>query len=1013
MSRKLLAATASAAAAFAIAACQPSLPDTPPTAFVIAQFDPTTSAIPLPNDLVLEQSANSLCTPAAPDGSPACAQAELIQSFKDANGFPSDQEVSVTVDFIETSFDANGSATNTAPDLDLTTFTPNTYFVWGQLAGAAAGELAMEPIQATDYVKSTDHGELTLHHKGHLPWPTGSIAVLIRGGDNGVMTTDKLPVNASQVFSLLEQDVDLSNPKNNGLLKAELGSQEAANSEGLELDEVNALWNTLAYPAADMRWPHQELAILTQFSVQPTVTNVSIDPARGLVPLPIDLLRDPTSGNLSTLAACTLAGSSLAADGTCPSAAAAGFEALDGFSTTGAILGPTSELVDGTTIDGSDLQVWDLTDVNNPVQVDPTTLIQEPCEFTSGCNQPTELSPVIAIQPAGATAGDPTSVFRTKPLKDNTEYAVVMTTGIKDKAGNSIGPGTVAKVLHFANAVYVNGHSALQGIDDTTAHSLENMRQELAPLFSMLAANGTDFSKIGIAYTFKTQTILSQGNELAALPYLPSLALGADSTAVPTPNTTIIGAGSVFGKYGVDPSIPNGSIGAIMEFDIPTIDALDPLTGAFMTDPTKGTVENIHVLLALPDPTNTNIPACTGALLAAGVPRCAPLMVFRHGLGGGRADMLTVANQFTAAGMAVVAIDAAKHGDRSFCTPTTNFGQCKGDTASMTTCTTSLPSGAQGDVNPPGSCPNGFTYEPVSAFCGASLANAATCDYTGSDGIPAVSGNYLITSNFFRTRDTMRQDMIDESQLIRAVAFVPSAAAPTSNIFGAVEGYSTSGGTNLPGLYVIDPGTVFFSGQSLGAINGAADVATNPRIAKAGLNVGGGTVVDVFTNSPAFVSETDALLAGLGIQPGTSAYLQFLVVAKTVLDPADPINFVGHITHDTLPNLLGTGNQAPKAVLSQSAYCDQTVPNPFNFIYANVLDVTPLPPTGGAGSASAAYELFVNGAPNADLSCNPIPTSAVEHAFITDWKNSTITTNAQNDIANFVMKGLVPPSIQQ
>ena len=64
---------------------------------------------------------------------------------------------------------------------------------------------------------------------------------------------------------------------------------------------------------------------------------------------------------------------------------------------------------------------------------------------------------MIAIQPAGATAGDPTSVFRTKPLKDATEYAVVITNGGKDKAGNPIGPGTVAKILHFSNPVVVDG----------------------------------------------------------------------------------------------------------------------------------------------------------------------------------------------------------------------------------------------------------------------------------------------------------------------------------------------------------------------------------------------------------------------------------------------------------------------------------------------------------------------------------------------------------------------------
>ena len=1017
MTRHLLT-NAVIGSALAITACQADLPSTPPQTFVIAQFDPTTASIPLPSDLVLAQSANSLCTPPAPDGTPACAQAELIQSFKDAGGFPSDQEVAVTIDFVETSFNADGTTTNTAPDLDITTFTPSTFFVVGQTA-AGTGEIPMEPIQPGDYVKSADHGTLTLHHQGHQPWPSGEIAVLVRGGANGVMTTDKLPVNPSQIFSLLRQNVNLADPRNNGLLKAQLGSQAAANAQGLVLDEIDAMWQSLAFAQADTRFPHQELAILTQFSVQKTVTNVSIDPARGLVPLPIDLLRDPSTGKLSALAACTLAGSSLDANGNCPSAAAAGFEALDGFATTGAILGPTSDLVDGTTVNANDLMLFDLTDPANPQQVDPSTLILEPCEFTSGCNQPTELSPVIAIQPAGATASDPTSVFRTKPLKDATDYAVVMTTGIKDKAGNSIGPGTVAKILHFSNPVFVNGKSALSGIDDTTANSLEKMRLQLAPVFSQLAAGGTDFSKIGIAYTFHTQTILSQANQLAALPYLPSLALGADALAAPVVSQAT-GGGGAFAKYGVDPAVvPFGQIGGIMEFDIPTVNALDPITGAFMADPTHGTVENIHVLMSLPNPAVT-IPPCTGALLAAGVPRCAPLVVFRHGLGGGRADMLTVANQLNAAGMVVVAIDAAKHGDRSFCTsgsatissgPVT-VNQCAGGAV----CSTQLPTGAQGDANPPGQCPSGFFYQPVSPTCAGAGDPCGWIATGAAEGVPVVSGNYLISSNFFRTRDTFRQDLIDEAQLIRAVAFVPSMANPTSKVFGAVEAFSTA--NSAAQLYVIDPAQVYYTGQSLGAIQGAADVATNPRISKAGFNVGGGTVVDVFTNSPAFVNQTDALLASLGIEPGTAAFLQFLVVAKTVLDPADPINFVGHITADTLPNLLTGGTDAPRSVISQMANCDQTVPNPWNLLYASNLGVSPLPDPRNpvpffTPGAKGSLELFV-GSTFAPATFGTCPAGAtIEHGFITDWNNATVTTNAQNDLANFLIAGTLPPTVQQ
>jgi hypothetical protein len=309
--------------------------------------------------------------------------------------------------------------------------------------------------------------------------------------------------------------------------------------------------------------------------------------------------------------------------------------------------------------------------------------------------------------------------------------------------------------------------------------------------------------------------------------------------------------------------------------------------------------------------------------------------------------------------------------------------------------------GAQGDVNPPGDCgAAGFAKHPVSATCVGACAAAAT------DGIPFVSGNYLVTTNFFRTRDTLRQDLIDESQLVRAIAFVPATAPPTGHV---VFDHTAARG------YIIDPGTIFYSGQSLGAIQGVMNVATNPRISKAGFNVGGGTIVDIFTNSPAFAQQVNALLAGLGIEPGSAKFLQFLVVAKTVLDPADPVNFAGHLTANTLPNLLMTGNppQAPKKILSQAAYCDNTVPNPFNFIYAANVPTGPLP-TGAtffAPGATGTFQLFVG----ATFNPATFPTCAngvVEHGFYTDWVTPSLTTKAQDDVANFVMHDTAPLSLE-
>ncbi|HEY5950532.1 MAG TPA: hypothetical protein VIV40_33805 [Kofleriaceae bacterium] len=980
------------------AACRADLPYTAPTSVAFAEFDPLASKVPLPNDLVFLGDINSVCgtTAIARDtGQAACAQAELLELF--AGKFPSDQEVAVTIDFTQVNFDADGNTSHVAPDLDLSTFTPSTFFVFG-ITASDQGEPPLDPIQAGDYVKYADHGTLTLHHQGREPWAPGTYAVFIRGGDEGVRTTDGIAIGPSEVFALVAQGLDMTDPKNLGLLKAQTGSTSAAIAQGEQLNQLIGLYKDSVYPIVDTRFPHQQLAILTTFKIAPLVTNVSIDPARGLAPLPIDLLRDPNTGNLSALAACTLAGSKLAADGTCPSPAAAGFQALDGFSTTGAILGPTSDLIAARTIDPSTLMLFDLSDRAHPVQVDPAGLILEPCEFTSGCGSPTALSPVIGIQPAGATAGDPSSVFRTRPLSDDTDYAVVMTTGIKDKAGNSIGPGTVASIVRFRNPLAIAGHSALRGIDDTTAMALENMRLQLQPVFATLADTGIDQRQVAMAYTFHTQSITKPAVQLAALPYSPDIPA---QTALPIPATfAALTPAAAFTKYGVDPAVvPSSHIAEILEADIVTFNALDPITGAFLPDPRGAAPEVIHVLIATPVVSNPSVPACTGALAPFG--RCAPMMIFHHAWMRGRADMLTVADSYAAAGMVTVAIDTAKHGDRSFCTSGTS-GLTSGCVGGAT-CVTSLPIGAQGDEHPPGTCEGvGFAKHPVSATCTGACAAAAT------DGIPFVSGNYLfMTTNFFRTRDSLRQDLIDQSQLVRAIAFVPSGLPPTGH---AVFDHMVTHGL------IIDPAKIYYSGQSLGADQGAANVASNPRISKAAFNVGGGTLVDVLMNAPAFADATDKILEGLGIQRGTADYLKLLVVTKTVLDPADPINFVGHLTANTLPNLLAGGvPQAPKSILSQMAYCDQLVPNPFSLLYASNARTGPLPtgPSFFAPGATGTFQLFVTApfdpATFGSPSCSA---SAVDHYFLTTWATPSLTANAQQDIASFVMFGTRPLSVQ-
>src|SRR5207245_8058573 len=171
---------------------------------------------------------------------------------------------------------------------------------------------------------------------------------------------------------------------------------------------------------------------------------------------------------------------------------------------------------------------------------------------------------------------------------------------------------------------------------------------------------------------------------------------------------TALTPAQAFAKYGVDPAIPSPNIHEVLETKITTFNLLDPSTGAFNPAGTTAD-ESISVLIATPQVTNVTS-ACAAPLNAL---QSAPLVVFRHGIGRGRADLLTVADSFALKGFVTVAIDAAKHGDRSLCTSNQATTSINGITVPQcvtgTTCTTALPAGAQGDTNPPGTCGNDRT----------------------------------------------------------------------------------------------------------------------------------------------------------------------------------------------------------------------------------------------------------------------------------------------------------------
>jgi hypothetical protein len=932
-------------------------------------------------------------------------------------------------------------------------------------------EPGIDQPQASDYVLNGDHGTLTIHRSLHTPpgavlptraWDAAAQYVAaIRGGPNGVKTTDVPPQNLypQPAMFLLLQGKDLTKRENQGLIPGNSQAEKDATAAQLEAIRQNYLKGP--FPALSAAFPTTDIATMTTFKIAPASTTASaahvvIDSGSGTAPLPFNALLD---GN--TLPDDPLAPAPNARIQNLPSTfgpLAPGIATLDGFSTTAMLLVPVSAPIvaalgpDPTPASqfANSVFLYDLTDQNNPVLVNRSTyddLLPGPKppppqgqNFQALRQQVAPgvwASVLVGIQPAAGTKVnttapiDPTQIVNpTKPLKEATEYALVATNRIQGIDSKGLGRSTVASILLFSNPLWANGKSQLAGISDPQAKALERMRAQIANLLTKLGT-GAPFQKseIAAAYTFRTQSITSPALQLGAAPYAsgtnPNVNfVGQVNVLPPTPTPTVpVGA---FTKYGVESGfVASGNILEVIEANLPTPNLLSTATGAF--DPTllqpgaTPPIDVIPALIVVPNP--TNIAACPSPPFPAGL-KCAPLVVFHHGLNGGRAQMLLGADELAAKGFVVAAIDAPKHGDRAFCTtdPSAGSGNPGAPPAQCATGTcTAIPGTAtQGDAFAPGQCkladasPGKLAKRPT-------LCVTPGCASAATDGISNASGNYVVSANLFRTRDTFRQDIIDVSNLILAMARPPPPTLPPAAGPNPVAAELQSKGI------VIDPTRVFWEGQSLGGILGTINVAVNPRISEAVLNVPGGTFVDIASTSPAFVPALNALLASQNppILPNTSAYLQFLQVSKWVLDPAEPLNFAGRLIggadHPTLPNLLAGGApQTPKKVLGQMATCDSVVPNPFNLLLFNT--------AGLVQSSANKFQIFRSTTTPQALTgfCfpgypSPFDTGAVAHGFLLDHgltalgapNHVALSALSRTDAANYLANPTtLPPDVE-
>jgi dienelactone hydrolase len=615
-----------------------------------------------------------------------------------------------------------------------------------------------------------------------------------------------------------------------------------------------------------------------------------------------------------------------------------GLNTLDGFSTTGSVQFPVDSAVSGAT----------------PVDIDATTVLPGKTAFLINLLSPTQqptftAQPLHALIDANATVnGFAGQIWITpsRPLSsDRATYAAVLTTAIKDANGqNLLQSPTTLLLTQSSSLLTADGKSAVPALSLAQAQQLEPLRQALAPLVSQLAALGIKPGSIAALTAYRTQSVLKPLQQLTA---------GMTALAPAIPSTATLGT--------VQTALPAtlGNLSAVVHGTLSVLRVLD-LRGPFNLSrlaPTT-TKDVIPFMMTLP---------AKGLAPASG----APVVIAQHGLGRWRGDTLAIANSLGGQGLAMIAIDVIYHGGRVVCLS-------KADCASGVACNQPAPVNG---VPQAGTCAGG-AYLPAS---GATPTLPGSTALIPNGNLP--SRDFTNLANPFAQRDNFRQHMLDLNQLVRVIKDTTAG------------GLAAQLATN-PMLPTLDQGKLGYVGQSLGAILGTNFLAMSPDVSLGVINVGGGDVVDIFSDPGSMLST--GLAAELGVTANTPAWFSLLENFRWIMDPADPINLARYVRNPDPTQMPG---RTKARVILQEAGMDTVVLNKYTLMLGRELGL-PL----DANLHLQGINQEGGAAPSNVSTFFP----AADHGVLLDFVNAALTAQVQAQAAVYLATGMggQPPTVQ-
>lgn len=584
------------------------------------------------------------------------------------------------------------------------------------------------------------------------------------------------------------------------------------------------------------------------------VITAEFDPANGVLPFPNNLLLSG-SGDLTL--------NPPVADPTDFGDPAVALSAMDGFSTVAPWSFSFSDPIDpNSVVPGSSVRLFEVQLVFGTIAVQSINR-----ELTPGAEY-------VAV----AASANSVAIVPTQPLQEMTAYMAVVTNGITDQAGNAATPSqTYFLTKQTSPLVDAAGVSTEPLLPNSSAQALEPLRQLVNAQEAAAGTQGIAKDDIVLSFTATTQAVTpvlsvirSQAqptfSQIGQICPAPGVCLSTADVLPPGASPGI--ADLYMGVMGVPyylgvPSATNPTA-ALTDFWQASPGGYIPPFSGLGLDPTSTNVtvanpipvktsdQTIPMLITVPNSSSGRVKPAAGW----------PVVIFQHGITGNRTQALALADTMASIGFAVISIDKPLHG-------------------------LSDPTNPLYIENTPfGPLSNERTFD-------MDLQNNAT-GAPGPDGIIDSSGAWYVNlSSLLTARDNLRQSQADLSILALNI--------PQMDI-------------NADGVPDFDGSNINYVGLSLGSMNGIPFLAVEPTVSNAVLSVPGGGIAQLLSGSQTFGPVVRAGLQAAGVAPDSADYNQFLLIAQTVLDSADPINW-------------GATTAANNSVLLQQVKDDAVVPN--------------------------------------------------------------------------------------